>query len=111
MLRLLVTAYFLRWCIRRDGRHSVHVGEYGAVWLAWVPSDGGGGIMGTSAASGASGIANGSSVTDLGKKPEDLASLHRRFDELEHAVAQRVEETCAAVFRAPVRAADAVKPA
>jgi len=25
----LVTAYFLRWCIRRDGRHSVHVGEYG----------------------------------------------------------------------------------
>jgi hypothetical protein len=120
-----------------------------AVWLAWVPSDGGE-IMETSAASGASGmadasaayalgyspaerdrlrrqpdelrddsevlldragIANGSSVTDLGKKPQDLASLHRRFDELEHAVAQRVEETCAAVFRAPVRAASAVKPA
>ena len=57
------------------------------------------------------GIANGSSVTDLGKKPQDLASLHRRFDELEHVVAQRVEETCAAVFRTPERAADAVKPA
>ena len=25
----LVTAYFLRWCIRRDGRHSVYVDEYG----------------------------------------------------------------------------------
>ncbi len=120
-----------------------------AVWLAWVPSDGGG-VMETSAASGASGmadasaayalgyslaerdrlwrqpdelrddsevlldrvgIANGSSVTDPGKKPQDVASLHRRFDELEHAVARRVGETCAAVFRAPVRAADAVKPA
>ena len=46
-----------------------------------------------------------------GKKPEDLASLHRRFDELEHVVAQRVEETCAAVFRTPERTAGAVQPA
>ena len=46
-----------------------------------------------------------------GKKPEDLASLHKRFDEFEHVVAQRVEETCAAVFRTPERAAGAVKPA
>ena len=38
-----------------------------------------------------------------GKKPEDLASLHRRFDELEHVVAQRVAEACAAVFRTPER--------
>ena len=46
-----------------------------------------------------------------GNKPEDLASLHRRFDELEHAVAQRVEQTCAAFFRTPERAAGRVKPA
>ena len=46
-----------------------------------------------------------------GKKPEDLASVHRRFDELEHVVARRVEEACAAVFGTPVRAAGAVKPA
>ena len=46
-----------------------------------------------------------------GNKPEDLASLRRRFDELEHAVAQRVEETCAAVFRTPQRTAGAVQPA
>ena len=46
-----------------------------------------------------------------GKKPEDLASLHRRFDELEHVVARRVEETCAAVFRTPARTAGAVQPA
>ena len=38
-------------------------------------------------------------------KPEDLPSLHRRLDELEHAVARRVEETCAAFFRTPQRAA------
>jgi hypothetical protein len=46
-----------------------------------------------------------------GEKPEDLASLHRRFDELEHVVAQRVAETCAAVLRTPERTAGAVKPA
>ena len=46
-----------------------------------------------------------------GNKPEDLASLHRRFDELEHAVARRVEQTCAAFFRTPERAAGRVKPA
>ena len=40
-----------------------------------------------------------------GKKPEDLASLHRRFGELEHVVARRVEEACAAVFRTPERTA------
>jgi uncharacterized membrane protein len=44
-------------------------------------------------------------------KPEDLASLHRRLDDLEHAVARRVEETCAAFFRAPQRAAGQVLPA
>ena len=44
-------------------------------------------------------------------KPEDLTSLHRRLDELEHAVARRVEETCAAFFRAPQRAAGEVIPA
>jgi len=39
-------------------------------------------------------------------------SLHRRLDDLEHAVAQRVEETCAAFFRAPEeRAAGGGKPA
>ena len=46
-----------------------------------------------------------------GDKPEDLVSLHRRFDELEHAVAQRVAETCAELFRTPVRAVGAVRPA
>jgi uncharacterized membrane protein len=44
-------------------------------------------------------------------KPEDLVSLHRRLDELEHAVARRVEETCAAFFRTPQRAAGQVIPA
>ena len=44
-------------------------------------------------------------------KPEDLASLHRRLDDLEHAVARRVEETCAAFFRTPQRAAGQVLPA
>jgi hypothetical protein len=44
-------------------------------------------------------------------KPEDLTSLHRRLDELEHAVARRVEETCVAFFRAPQRAAGEVMPA
>ncbi|HJY04621.1 MAG TPA: hypothetical protein VJ351_27770 [Streptosporangiaceae bacterium] len=44
-------------------------------------------------------------------KPEDLASLHRRLDDLEHAVARRVEETCAAFFRTPQRAAGQVIPA
>ena len=44
-------------------------------------------------------------------KPEDLASLHRRFDELEHVVARRVAETCAAFFRTPQRAAGQVIPA
>jgi uncharacterized membrane protein len=46
-----------------------------------------------------------------GNKTEDLASLHRRLDELEHAVARRVEETCAVFFRAPQRAAGQVIPA
>jgi hypothetical protein len=46
-----------------------------------------------------------------GKKPEDLASLHRRFDQLEHVVARRVEETCAAFFRTPQRAVGAMQPA
>jgi hypothetical protein len=46
-----------------------------------------------------------------GNKPEDLASLHQRLDELEHAVARRVEETCAALFRAPPPAAGQVMPA
>ena len=46
-----------------------------------------------------------------GNKPEDLASLHKRLDELEHAVARRVEETCAAFLRAPQRSAGEVRPA
>jgi hypothetical protein len=46
-----------------------------------------------------------------GNKPEDLPSLHRRLDELEHAVARRVEETCAAFLRTPQRAAGEVIPA
>ncbi|HLJ98512.1 MAG TPA: hypothetical protein VKU39_01250 [Streptosporangiaceae bacterium] len=46
-----------------------------------------------------------------GDKPNDVASLHRRLDDLEHAVARRVEETCAAFFRAPQAAAGPVKPA
>ena len=46
-----------------------------------------------------------------GNKPEDLASLHRRFDELEHTVAQRVAVTCAAILRTPERVASDVKPA
>ncbi len=37
--------------------------------------------------------------------------MHRRFDELEHVVAQRVAETCAAIFRTPERTAGAVQPA
>ena len=44
-------------------------------------------------------------------KPEDLASLHKRLDELEDAVARRVEETCAGFFRTPQRAAGQVLPA
>jgi hypothetical protein len=36
-----------------------------------------------------------------GNRPEDLASLHRRLDQLEHTVAQRVAETCATFLRAP----------
>ncbi len=36
-----------------------------------------------------------------GNRPEDLASLHRRLDELERAIIQRVEETRAAFSRAP----------
>jgi uncharacterized membrane protein len=36
-----------------------------------------------------------------GNKPEDLASLHRRLDGLEHAVARRVEEACAAFLPKP----------
>ncbi len=44
-------------------------------------------------------------------KPEDLASLHRRLDGLEHAVAQRVEQTCAAFFRTAERTAGEVRPA
>jgi len=46
-----------------------------------------------------------------GNKPQDLASLHKRLDELEHGVAQRVAETCAAIFRVPEQAAGRVKPA
>jgi uncharacterized membrane protein len=46
-----------------------------------------------------------------GKKPADLASLHRRFDDLEHVVAQRVKEACAAALRTPERTAGAVLPA
>ena len=44
-------------------------------------------------------------------KPVDPASLHRRLDELEHAVAQRVEQTCAAFFQTAGRTAGGVRPA
>ena len=44
-------------------------------------------------------------------KPVDPASLHRRLDELEHAVAQRVEQTCAAFFQTAGRTAGQVRPA
>jgi uncharacterized membrane protein len=46
-----------------------------------------------------------------GNKPQDLASLHRRLDELEHTVAQRVAETCAAFLQAPQQAVGKVQPA
>jgi len=46
-----------------------------------------------------------------GDEPEDLALLHRRLDGLEHAVAQRVAEACAAVLQAPARTAGHLKPA
>jgi len=46
-----------------------------------------------------------------GDKPADLASLHRRLDDLEHAVARRVQETGAAFVRTPQRAAGQVMPA
>jgi len=44
-------------------------------------------------------------------KPVDPASLHRRLDELEHAVAQRVEQTCAAFFQTAGRTAGGARPA
>ena len=31
----LETAYFLRWCIRGDGRHSVQAGGYGGRLAGW----------------------------------------------------------------------------
>lgn len=44
-------------------------------------------------------------------KPEDLASLHRRLDELEHVITRRIEEIPAAVLPASQRAAGLVSPA
>jgi hypothetical protein len=46
-----------------------------------------------------------------GNRPEDMASLHERLDQLEHTVARRVEETCASFFRTPERTAANEKPA
>jgi hypothetical protein len=44
-------------------------------------------------------------------KPEDLPSLHRRLDELEHAITRRIEGTSAAFLPAAQRAAGQVVPA
>ena len=46
-----------------------------------------------------------------GSEPDGLASVHRRLDDLEHAVARRVEETCVALLGVAPRAAGKEMPA